>query len=187
MGDCEEVHRRLARHLGSRSHLLACRRGNTCQQKHVAHTACMACLGRRLRLPSAACCHCCRWLQMPKLSCFSPAVHCCQLAHLPKRLLWAPLGALPAAGACTPRSGPARRPCITQAELCSIATASTSISFAHGQVAPHDSEASYGRWPWGHEPILKCFHLADRSLDPTASHLESADQSRDVTSAWHWP
>lgn len=53
MGDSEEVCRRLPRHLGSSSHLLACRRGNMCQQKRVAHTACVACLGRSLGLPSA--------------------------------------------------------------------------------------------------------------------------------------
>ena len=191
MGDCKEVCRRLTRHLGGCPHLFACRRGNMCQHKHIAHTACMACLGRRLGLPSAARCHCFRWLQMPKVSCSSPAVHCCRLAHLPKRLLWAPRGALPAAGACTPRSGPARRPCITQAKLYSIASTSTSIINCSGAGRSRRFGGRQRQWPRGQQitqkGFLMGFYLADRSLDPTASHLESADQSRDVTSAWHWP
>ena len=107
-----------------------------CQQKRVAHTAGTASLGRSVGLPSAE-----QHAAIPYADCRCPrravAVQCCRVAHLPKRLLWAPLGALPAAGACNPRLGPARRPCITQAEsLLHCQYVHQHLQFDEGWAAP---------------------------------------------------
>ena len=76
MGDCEEVCRRLPRHLGSCSHLLACKRGG----RMSAEACCPHCLHdlpaqkAGAAISKAARCHPACWLQMPKVICSSPAV-----------------------------------------------------------------------------------------------------------------